>query len=174
MSSTCLRLTYFLLTRNSQCEGKNSSSEGRHAGPLQRSFGLTIPCQRHRPNSSLGGEFKEQGRRKSIPYHAAAGFMGKRCKLLKNWNEYRGTPELRGSARLALQENPSAGKQSKTGGIVETGEVSRSEGRSFRNFDLRTSDRAFLACLALHAPRSVSLVGCFNIPCYCQFAARIP
>jgi hypothetical protein len=31
------------------------------------------------------------------------------------------------------------------------------------NPELRPTDRAFLACLALHAPRSVALVDCFSI-----------
>jgi hypothetical protein len=43
------------------------------------------------------------------------------------------------------------------------GDSSRSEARDFRNVEPRTSDRALLACLALHAPRSVVLADFFNI-----------
>jgi len=37
------------------------------------------------------------------------------------------------------------------------------EVRSSRFSELRTSDRAFLACLALHAPRPVTLADFFSI-----------
>ena len=41
-----------------------------------------------------------------------------------------------------------------TGGTSEAGKGSRFEVRSSRFSELRTSRRAFLACLALHAPMS--------------------
>ena len=45
----------------------------------------------------------------------------------------------------------------------ETGEGSRSEVRGCWNFESRTSNRAFLASLALHAPRSVLLADFLSI-----------
>jgi hypothetical protein len=42
-------------------------------------------------------------------------------------------------------------------------EGSRSEFRGFRNFEPRTSNRAFLAYRALLAPRSVAQANCFGI-----------
>ena len=50
-----------------------------------------------------------------------------------------------------------------TGGTSETGEGPWSEVRGFRNLELQTSNRAFLAYLALHAPRSAALAGFFSI-----------
>ncbi len=46
----------------------------------------------------------------------------------------------------------------------ETDEGSRSEVRGFGNFEPRTSNRAFLSCLALHAPRFVALA---NFSAFC-------
>ena len=45
----------------------------------------------------------------------------------------------------------------------EAEEGSRSEVRGFRDFEPRTSGRAFRACLALHAPHSVVLADFFSI-----------
>ena len=55
---------------------------------------------------------------------------------------------------------PSCGKTiltRETGGTGKMWEGSRSDVRGFRNFEPRTLNRAFLACLALHAPRSMAL-----------------
>ena len=45
----------------------------------------------------------------------------------------------------------------------EPSEGSKFEDRGFRNPELRTLDRAFLACPALHALRCVALAGFFRI-----------
>ena len=56
-------------------------------------------------------------------------------------------------SRAGKEENSPAGYLSETGGSAKG---SRSEVQGLRNFEPRTSDRVFVACLVLHAPRSVA------------------
>jgi len=84
-------------------------------------------------------------------------------KLPKKYCDPR---ELRSSARPKRQEYATHDSRARLAGQARRG---RFRGPKFEVFgtsnpELRTSDRAFLACLALHAPRPVALADFFSIP----------
>src|SRR4029077_10489742 len=76
-----------------------------------------------------------------------------------------GTPELLWSARLGERDPTPQDSRARLAGWARRG---RARGPKFEVFEtsnpeLRTSDRVFLACLALHTPRSVVLADFFSI-----------
>jgi hypothetical protein len=83
-------------------------------------------------------------------------------RLRKN---HFGTPELLWSARLGERDPTPQDSRARLAGWARRG---RARGPKFEVFEtsnpeLQTSDRVFLACLALHTPRPVVLADFFSI-----------
>src|SRR4029077_19020534 len=80
--------------------------------------------------------------------------------------KYFDTRELRSSARPKRQQYATQDSRGRLAGRARRGRVRGSKFEVFgtSNPELRTSDRAFLACLALHAPQSVALADFLSIP----------
>src|SRR5437899_8723512 len=79
--------------------------------------------------------------------------------------KYFDTRELRSSARPKRQEYATQDSRARLAGRARRGRVRGPKFEVFgtSNPELRTSDRAFLACLALHAPQPVALADFFSI-----------